>query len=83
MNNTSTGTTTDTRTPYGFELEFPNVPFTISDLRQYKNVPYITLKKRVNLALGDGELVLSGKKSLGGRGRPMLVYTKATSATAS
>jgi predicted transcriptional regulator len=71
--------TAKTRTPYGFELEFPNGPFTVADLRKHKDIPYITLKKRVNNALKDGEIVLSGVKASESRGRPQFLYSKISS----
>jgi hypothetical protein len=67
------------RVAYNFELEFPNIPFTVADFKdieKYKSISYITLKKRVNKAIKDGELKLSGLKPAT-RGRPQLLYTKA------
>jgi hypothetical protein len=67
------------RVVYNFELEFPDIPFTVADFKtieKYKTVSYITLKKRVNKAIKDGELKLSGLKPAA-RGRPQLLYTKA------
>jgi len=67
------------RVAYGFELEFPDIPFTVADFKtieKYRTVSYITLKKRVNKAIKDGELKLSGLKP-STRGRPQLLYTKA------
>jgi hypothetical protein len=67
------------RVAYNFELEFPDIPFTVADFKtieKYKTVSYITLKKRVNKAIKDGELKLSGLKPAA-RGRPQLLYTKA------
>jgi hypothetical protein len=67
------------RVAYNFELEFPDIPFTVADFKtieKYKTVSYITLKKRVNKAIEDGELKLSGLKPAA-RGRPQLLYTKA------
>lgn len=67
------------RVAYNFELEFPNIPFTVADFKlieEYKSISYITLKKRVNKAIKDGELKLSGLKPAT-RGRPQLLYTKA------
>lgn len=71
--------TTKTRVAYNFELEFPDIPFTVADFKtieKYKTVSYITLKKRVNKAIKEGELKLSGLKPAA-RGRPQLLYTKA------
>jgi hypothetical protein len=67
------------RVAYNFELEFPDIPFTVADFKtieKYRTVSYITLKKRVNKAIKDGELKLSGLKPAA-RGRPQLLYTKA------
>jgi hypothetical protein len=67
------------RVAYNFELEFPDIPFTVADFKtieKYRTVSYITLKKRVNKAIKDGELRLSGLKPAA-RGRPQLLYTKA------
>jgi hypothetical protein len=67
------------RVAYNFELEFPDIPFTVADFKtieKYKTVSYITLKKRVNKAIKDGELKLNGLKPAA-RGRPQLLYTKA------
>ena len=67
------------RVAYNFELEFPDIPFTVADFKtieKYKTVSYITLKKRVNKAIKEGELKLSGLKPAA-RGRPQLLYTQA------
>jgi hypothetical protein len=66
------------RVAYNFVLEFPDIPFTVTDFKdieKYRTVSYITLKKRVNKAIKDGELKLSGLRPAK-KGRPQLLYTK-------
>jgi len=60
------------RAEYGFKLVFPFTPFTMSDLRKQKKgeISYITLRKRVEKALGMKELTVVGQRKPDGRGRP-------------
>lgn len=57
-------TTTTKRVKYGFALDFPATPFTLSDLRRAKRgtVQYITLYKRVKAALIAGTVIVVGKR---------------------
>jgi len=86
MTTNTENTINDNRTEYGFRLSFPKTPFTQSDLRSFKKyskIPYITVYKRIKNALTTGELVITGTKQSGGRGRPQAVYSRADLVTTS
>ena len=67
------------RVTYGFKLDFP-AQFTLQDLlRQKRNtVSCITLRKRVEKALKDGELLVLGKQTpkVARKGRKALIYQR-------
>jgi hypothetical protein len=80
------------RAAYGFKLNFPLNPFTMSDLRELKrgrkkgaaSISYITLYKRVEGALKSGEIEIAGKKepAKNRKGRKELIYVRANVKTA-
>ena len=85
MTTNTENTIDNNRTEYGFRLSFPKTPFTQSDLRgfkKYAKIPYITVYKRIKTAVETGELVITGTKQTGGRGRPQAIYSRADLVTA-
>jgi hypothetical protein len=86
MTTNTENTINDNRTEYGFRLSFPKTPFTQNDLRgfkKYAKIPYITVYKRIKSALKTGELVITGTKPSGGRGRPQAIYSRPDAGTVS
>jgi hypothetical protein len=73
------------RVAYRFKLDFPNVPFTLRDLRNQKKrtVQYITIYKRVEKALKDGVITVVGEKPAkkGKEGRPQKVFSRVDAKT--
>ena len=73
------------RIKYGFELNFPNEPFTIRNLARNKKgkVKYITLYSRVKNALAEGLLVIAGEKTPQHktRGRRQLIFQRVDAKT--
>lgn len=74
----STKTKHPRRAPYRFKLEFPSKPFTIHNLMKgtEHKTRYITLRKRLEKAVDVGELVIVGRATRNGRGRPSIVFAK-------
>ena len=67
------------RVEYGFELNFPNTPFTMHQLENRKRgVKYITLYMRVKKALEKGVLKEVGTKepSVSRKGRKEIIYSR-------
>lgn len=62
--NDAAKTKKNNRAPYGFKLEFPQT-FTLRDLRKAKShkIKYITIYARVQKALANGEIVVTGEKA--------------------
>jgi hypothetical protein len=74
------------RVAYGFALEFPQ-RFTMRQLANGRKVQYITLYKRVQKALQNGELIVAGKQDFTvshkkkSKGRQQLIYQRVNAKT--
>ena len=71
------------RAEHGFELVFPETPFTKTELvSTVKNGKYVTINMRIEKALDGGAIRKIGNMSVAGaRGRPASVFVKADTST--